>query len=197
MTTKKIVIIVVSVVIVLALIIVLFVGGIIGMVFYGISNSDAAHVAKDFLRSNERLKQDIGEVKDFGKFITGNINFNNGDGTAQLNLKVIGERKEVNAAVELVFRSGHQWRVTAASYKNEAGETIDLLNPYESRIEIDRMNKIYMIKPCARRCTTSEPRAVATGRSVNDRNDEFGKYIPREQRVGRSLPLAVLMLSSF
>jgi len=197
MTTKKIVIIVVSIVIVLALIVVLFVGGIIGMVFYGISNSDAAQVAKDFLRSNERLKQDIGEVKDFGKFITGNINFNNGDGTAQLNLKVIGERKEVNAAVELVFRSGHQWRVTAASYKNEAGETIDLLNPYESRIEIDRMNKIYMIKPCARRCTTSEPRAVATGRSVNDRNDEFGKYIPREQRVGRSLPLAVLMLSSF
>src|SRR6185503_7891251 len=82
----------------------------------------------------------------FGKFITGNINFNSGDGTAQLNLKVIGERKEVNAAVELVFRSGHQWRVTAASYKNEAGETIDLLNPYESRIEPDKMNKIYMIK---------------------------------------------------
>src|SRR6185312_13195107 len=102
--------------------------------------------AKDFLRSNERLKQDIGEVKDFGKFITGNINFNNGDGTAELNLKVIGERKEVNAAVELIFRSGHQWRVTAASYKNEAGETIDLLNPYESRIESDRMNKIYTIK---------------------------------------------------
>ena len=146
MTTKKIVIIVVSVVIVLALIVVLFVGGIIGMVFYGISNSDAANVAKDFLRTNERLKQDIGEVKDFGKFITGNINFNNGDGTAQLNLKVIGERKEVNAAVELIFRSGHQWRVTAASYKNEAGETIDLLNPYESQIGIDRMNKIYTIK---------------------------------------------------
>ncbi len=35
--------------------------------------------------------------------------------------------------MELVYRSGHQWRVTAASYKNEAGETIDLLNPYETR----------------------------------------------------------------
>ena len=65
MTTKKIVIIVVSIFIVLALIVVLFVGGILGMVFYGISNSDAAHVAKDFLSSNERLKQDIGEVKGF------------------------------------------------------------------------------------------------------------------------------------
>ncbi|MGH9927932.1 MAG: hypothetical protein ACREA9_01760, partial [Pyrinomonadaceae bacterium] len=78
------------------------------------------------------LKQDIGEVKDFGKFVTGSININNGDGTAELNLKVIGERKEVNASVELVSRSGNQWRVSAASYKNDAGETIDLLNPYES-----------------------------------------------------------------
>jgi flagellar basal body-associated protein FliL len=133
MTTKKIVIIVVSVVIVLGLIVVLFVGGIVGVVFYGMSNSDAAHVAKDFLSKSERLKQDIGEVKDFGSFVTGNINVSNGDGTAQLNLKVIGERKEVNAQVELIFRSGRQWRVTAASYRNEVGQTVDLLNPYEAR----------------------------------------------------------------
>jgi cytochrome oxidase complex assembly protein 1 len=133
MTTKKIVIIVASVVIVLGLIVVLFVGGIIGMVFYGIGNSDAAKVSQEFLKSNERLKQDIGEVKSFGKLVTGNININNGEGTAALNLKVVGERKTVNAAVELAFRSGHQWRVTAASYKNDAGETVDLLNPEESR----------------------------------------------------------------
>ena len=132
MTTKKIVIIIVSIVIVLGLVAALVVGGIVGAVFYGIGNSDAANVAKDFLRNNEKLKQEIGEVKDFGSFITGNVNISNGDGNAQLNLKVIGERKTVNATVELVFRSGHQWRVTAASYRNEAGETIDLLNPYDS-----------------------------------------------------------------
>ena len=133
MTTKKILVIIGSVVIVLGLIVLLFVGGIVGMVFYGIGNSDAAKVSQEFLKSNERLKQDIGEVKEFGKFVTGHINVNNGDGTAELNIKVVGERKTVNAAIELVFRSGHQWRVTAASYKNEAGQTIDLLNPYESR----------------------------------------------------------------
>jgi hypothetical protein len=133
MTTKKIVIIVAAVVVVLGLVVLIFVGGIVGMVFYGIGNSEAANVSKEFLKNNERLKQDIGEVKDFGKFITGNINLNNGDGVAQLNIKVIGERKEVNAAVELVFRSGQQWHVTAASYRNEAGDTVDLLNPYESR----------------------------------------------------------------
>lgn len=133
MTTKKIVIIVASVVIVLCLIVVLFVGGIVGMVFYGIGNSDAANVSKEFLRNSERLKQDIGEVKSFGKLVTGNININNGDGTAELNIKVIGERKEVNASVALVYRQGHQWRVTAASYKNEAGETVDLVNAYGLR----------------------------------------------------------------
>lgn len=132
-TNKKIVVVVISVVIVLGLIVVLFVGGIVGAIFYGIGNSDAAIVSKDYLRNSELLKQDIGEVKDFGKFVTGNINFNNGDGTAELSLKVIGERKEVNAVVELVFRKGHQWRVSAASYRNEAGETVDLMNPYESR----------------------------------------------------------------
>ncbi len=133
MTTKKVIIIVGSIVAVLFLIVLLFVGGIVGAVFYGIGNSDAATVAKDFLRTNERLKQDVGEIKDFGTFVTGNINIKNGDGTAELSLKVIGERKTVNASVELMYRSGHQWRVTAASYQNEAGQTIDLLNPYESR----------------------------------------------------------------
>jgi flagellar basal body-associated protein FliL len=133
MTTKKIIIIVVSVVVVLGLIVLLFVAGIVGAVFYGISNSDAARVSREFLQSNEQLKQDIGEVQSFGKFVTGNVNINNGNGTAELNLKVIGERKTVNATVELVFRSGRQWRVTAASYKNDAGQTVHLLNPYEGR----------------------------------------------------------------
>ncbi|MFN2492151.1 MAG: cytochrome c oxidase assembly factor Coa1 family protein [Pyrinomonadaceae bacterium] len=133
MTAKKIVILVVSIVVILFLIVVLFVAGIVGSVFYGINKSDAAKVSRDFLRNNERLKRDIGEVKDFGRFVTGNININNGDGTAQINIKVIGERKTINASVELMYRSGHQWRVTAASYRDESGQTIDLLNPYESR----------------------------------------------------------------
>jgi hypothetical protein len=132
-TTKKIVVIVVSVVVVLGVIIALFVGGIVGVAFYSIGNSEAAKVSKEYLRNNEKLKQDIGEVKDFGRLVTGSINVNNGDGTAELSLKVIGERKEVNATVELIFRNGHQWRVTAASYRNDADEKVDLLNPYESR----------------------------------------------------------------
>jgi cytochrome oxidase complex assembly protein 1 len=132
MTTKKLVIIISSVVVVIGLLIVIFVGAIVGTVFYSIGNSDAAMVAKDYLKANATLTRDIGPVKDFGSFITGNINVNNANGEATLYLKVIGERQKVNATVSLMYRNGHQWRVTDASYKNAAGNTIDLLNPYEA-----------------------------------------------------------------
>ena len=139
MTNKKIVVIVVSVVVVLGLLAVLFVGGIAWFALRTMGNSEAAETARTFLRKNEVLKRDIGEVKDFGWLVSGNINSTNGDGAAQLHLKVIGERKEVNATVELIYRSGRPWRVTAASYRNEAGEEINLLNPYDSPPDSSRM----------------------------------------------------------
>jgi hypothetical protein len=133
MTTKKIILIVVAVVVTLCLVVAIFIGGIVGLVFYQLANSDAAKVSEEFLRNNERLKQDIGEVKDFGKIVTGSINVGTGAGTAELNLKVVGERKTVNASVTLVFHQGRQWQVTAASYQDETGKAVDLLNPYEAR----------------------------------------------------------------
>ena len=133
MTTKKIIIIVVSIVIVLGLMVLVFVGGIVGFAFYKIGNSEAAITAEDFLKNNDRLKQDIGEVKDFGSLVTGSINVSDGDGTAVLSLKVIGERKTINASVELMYRNNERWRVIGASYRNDSGQTVDLLNPYESR----------------------------------------------------------------
>ena len=109
---------------------VLFVGAILGIVFYTISHSEAAQTAKSFLQSNESLKQDIGEVKDFGSIITGSVNTRNNSGDATLNLKVIGERRTTNATVVLMYRAGRNWRVTDATYQNEAGQTVDLLGPY-------------------------------------------------------------------
>ena len=133
MTTKRLMLIVGGVVIAIGLLIVVFVGGIVGFALYTVGNSDAAMTAKEFLRSNERLKDDIGEVRDFGTFVSGSVNIHNSNGTATLSLKVIGERRSVNAIVDLVYRDGRQWRVTAASYRNEAGQTVDLLNAYEAQ----------------------------------------------------------------
>ncbi len=140
MTTKKIVIIVVAIALVIGLIVVVVVGGIIGVAFYSVGRSEAAETARYFLRTNERLKQDIGEIKDFGSIVTGSININNGSGNATINLKVVGERQTVNASVDLVYRNGQPWRVTAASYQNDKGQTIELLNPYQGRIPIPKLN---------------------------------------------------------
>ena len=136
MTTKKIVLIVAAVVVMLALLAAVFVGGIIGFALYSVGNSEAAAKAKDFLRNSDKLADDIGEVKDFGSIITGNVNIANNNGEATLHLKVIGERKTVNASVDLVYTNGSAWRVSAASYVNSSGQTIDLLDPYDSKVLI-------------------------------------------------------------
>ena len=136
MTTKKILIIAGAVVIAVALLVGIFVGGVFFFVLYSFGTSDAAVTAKNFLRNNEQLKRDIGDVKDFGSFVTGNVSITNGVGTASLGLKVIGEKRTVNATVEMVYASGRPWRVTSASYKNDSGQTVDLLNPYESPLLI-------------------------------------------------------------
>jgi len=136
MTTKKIVLIVAGVIGVLGLVVVLFVAGIVGVALYQVGNSEAARKSRDFLRTNEKLKQDIGEVKDFGSIVTGSVSISGGAGNATINLKVIGERKTVNASVDLILVSGSSWRVSAASYVNESGQTIDLLDPYDSKLHI-------------------------------------------------------------
>jgi hypothetical protein len=134
MTRKRILLIIGAVVVALALLVGVFVGGIILFALYSFGTSDAAVTAKEFLRNNEQLRRDIGEVRDFGAFVSGNVSVNNGNGTATLGLKVIGEKRTVNSTVELVYASGRPWRVTSASYKDEAGKTVDLLNPYESHL---------------------------------------------------------------
>ena len=66
MSTKKILLIIGGIVLVLGLIVALFVGGTLFFIFRTISNSEAAETARTYLRNNEKLKQGIGEVKDFG-----------------------------------------------------------------------------------------------------------------------------------
>jgi flagellar basal body-associated protein FliL len=127
-TTKKAVILIVSIILALVLLVVVFVGAIVGIAFYSIGNSQAAETSKAFLKKNEILKRDIGTVNDFGSFVTGNVNVQNSDGVATLSLKVIGEKKTVNATVDLAYKDGHAWRVTGARYTDENGRSVDLLN---------------------------------------------------------------------
>jgi len=130
MSTKKIVLIIGGILAAFCLIVALFVGGIFWFVFHTIGSSQAADTARAYLRNNEKLKQDIGEVKDFGSIISGNINVSNGDGVATLYLKVIGENRTVNARVDLTYKSNRDWRVIGASYDRD-GHTFDLIQAYD------------------------------------------------------------------
>ena len=131
MSTKKIILIVVGILAALGLVVALFVGGITFFVFRTIGHSEAADTARAYLRTNDKLKQDIGEITDFGSIISGNINVTNGNGVATLYLKVYGEKKTVNARVDLSYGGNNRnWRVTDASYRND-GKTIELMEPYE------------------------------------------------------------------
>jgi len=132
MSSKKIMIIA-SLAIAFGVVITFSVGSLIWLTLYSMGNSDAATAAQTFLRNNEKLKQEIGEVKDFGSLVTSSINSHNADGEATLKLKVIGARKTVNASVDLIYRKGKSWRVTGASYTDDAGKTVELLNPYDSQ----------------------------------------------------------------
>ncbi|HSE18915.1 MAG TPA: hypothetical protein VLB46_17785 [Pyrinomonadaceae bacterium] len=133
MTTKKILLMIGGVVVVLGFLVLCFVGAIVGFALYQVSHSEAAARARDYLSNNEQLKADIGPVKDFGSIVTGNISFHNNTGEATLHLKVLGERKTVNASVELTLRN-RTWIVVNAYYVNSAGETVNLQNPYDTKL---------------------------------------------------------------
>jgi uncharacterized membrane protein len=134
MTNRKIFLIVGAVLAVIVLLVVVFAGAIVGFALYSIGNSQAAEAARTFLRNNEKLKSDIGEVKDFGSIVTGSINISNDSGQATINIKVIGSRDTVNASVTLVFIHGQDWRVISAYYVNKSGQTISLQDPYDTRV---------------------------------------------------------------
>jgi hypothetical protein len=130
MTTKRLVFIIIGVLGGIALLVALFVGAISGIVLYSINKSDAAATARSYLRGNEKLKREIGEVRDFGSLVTGSLNTQSTEGDALIKLKVIGERRTVNAEVSLSYRRGSKWWVTDASYIDEKGVTVDLMEKY-------------------------------------------------------------------
>lgn len=112
----------------------IFIAVIFGAAYYTIGNSAAANTAKTFLKNSQKLKNDIGEVKDFGSFVTGSANIQNDTGEATINIKVIGEKKSVDASVKMILVQGQAWRVSSASYVNETGQTITILDPYDSKL---------------------------------------------------------------
>src|ERR1043166_1083927 len=136
MTAKKIAFVVGMVLVVLAFLTTIFLIAIVFFGLYTVNNSEPAEKAKTYLRNNEKLKQDVGEVQNFGNIVTAAINDRNGNSEVTQKLKVIGEKKTVNATVDLMLVQGNSWRVTSASYVNSNGQSVKLLDPYETKVLI-------------------------------------------------------------
>lgn len=134
MIKKKSVFVVGGVLVALALLTTIFIVVIVFLGLYTVKNSESAEKAQDYLRRSEKLKQDIGEVQKFGNIVTAAINDRNGNSEVTLKLKVFGERKTVNATVDLMLVQGNAWRVTSASYVNSNGQTVKLLDPYDTKV---------------------------------------------------------------
>ena len=136
MKAKKIVFVVGTVLTALAVLAGVFVVAIVYFGLYTVNNSEPAEKAKAYLLSNDKLKQDIGEVQNIGNVSTAAINERNGNSEVTLKLKIFGAHKTVNATVNLMLVPGNTWRITSASYVNSNGQTVPLLDPYDTKVLI-------------------------------------------------------------
>jgi thioredoxin 1 len=136
MSTKKAVLVAIGILSAVALVVALFAGAIVGFVFYTIGNSGAAQSAKTFLRQNEKLRREIGEVRDFGYFTTGDIKTQGSMGTAELRMKVFGATKTVNTTVDLAQGRG-EWRVVDAFYDDASGQRVFLTKAFDESAAVN------------------------------------------------------------
>ncbi len=74
-------------------------------------NSDAYKVAITEIEQNEDIISETGGIKGYGMMPTGNVSISNGNGQAQLEIKVLGNEKDVNVGVYLTKEPNGEWEL--------------------------------------------------------------------------------------
>lgn len=74
-------------------------------------NSDAYKIAISEIEKNEQILTETGGIIGYGMMPSGNISISNGQGQAQLEIKVLGNSKDVNISVYLEKEPNEQWRI--------------------------------------------------------------------------------------
>jgi len=72
-------------------------------------NSEAYKVAIENIEQNKEIVAKTGGIKEYGLMPTGSINISNGYGKAQLEIKVIGNRKDANVTAYLTKEPLGEW----------------------------------------------------------------------------------------
>lgn len=74
-------------------------------------NSDAYKVATKEIEQNKDIIAETGGIKGYGIMPTGNVSISNGQGQAQLEIKVLGNTKDLNVSVYLEKEPNGQWKL--------------------------------------------------------------------------------------
>lgn len=74
-------------------------------------NSDAYKVAISEIEQNEEIISETGGIKGYGMMPTGNVNISNGNGQAQLEIKILGNEKDLNVGVYLTKEPNGEWKL--------------------------------------------------------------------------------------
>ena len=74
-------------------------------------NSDAYKIAISEIEKNEQIITETGGIKGYGMMPTGNVSISNGQGQAQLEIKILGNTKDVNVSVYLEKEPNGQWKL--------------------------------------------------------------------------------------
>ncbi|WP_177764456.1 RDD family protein [Flavobacterium sp. I3-2] len=74
-------------------------------------NSDAYKVATKEIELNKEIIAETGGIKGYGMMPTGNVSISNGQGQAQLEIKVLGNKKDLNVSVYLEKEPNAEWKL--------------------------------------------------------------------------------------
>lgn len=76
-----------------------------------IKNSDAYKIAVIEIEKNEQILTETGGIKGYGMIPAGSINITNGQGEAQLEIKVLGNKSNLNVRVYLKKEPNGEWEL--------------------------------------------------------------------------------------
>ena len=88
-----------------------FVVGIVLLVGGIMKNSGAYKTAIYSIEQNQEIIDETGGITGYGRMPKGSINISNGHGEAQLEIKVLGNEKDVKVEVSLVKEPNSEWGI--------------------------------------------------------------------------------------
>nr|WP_296620417.1 RDD family protein [Marivirga sp.] len=74
-------------------------------------NSDAYKVAVKEIEQNQEILVETGGIEGYGMMPIGSVNISNGNGQAQLEIKVLGNDKDLNVSVYLTKEPNGEWKL--------------------------------------------------------------------------------------